>query len=834
MPVLPNTPNNRDTGGAVLSTFSQHSNLPNPANNRDTGGSTLSTVSQHGPVPNTPNNLNTGGSVLSTFSFHLPLPNDVNNRNTGGGILSTFSQHSKLPNPVNNRDTGGSVLSTTSQHVNLVSGCSSPAQYLDVRMYGTDGKRMLLPSIWIESLEFEITERGGYGQGTLKVKEEWAGLFATSEVERIDVRLWCQLVYRGNVRISHSDLSGEGQSFSPTLYGLIEVLNGYIVRRKYSFAAPVSPDQLFTTLVYDHVKRAGRQPGILVDTTGVAGLSLVVQQFDATGKSFSQAMNDLCDLFPQKVIWGIDTDASGVDRIYLRPRVTTTNYKFALGDNVRALTYPRDATQVVNSLLVTGATLDGSGYPPNLCPNGSFEDSTIPGEITSNLLLNPGFDLDNGGTRPGAGWQNLGDPSIDGSYGRSSPNAAVLDNNPSAEAIFQDCAASDGLPCHATCWAATITGESWRFRFVLTYYNAAGTILDTITGSWETPPADNVFRHYQLDWPGPAASGAATLRYRLETNPADSGVHGLNVDDCSLWVEQVGSTSWQPGINSGANFTTLDWAYSDVVVSPYDGGAMVKILPNITGGAGSYAQIMTTALARVQVKQHMTYVVSAWVFVDTAVTVTAAIGAKVWQGTTLQATLVGTTHTFTGGGWHLISYEVVTAASSDGLDVLIRFYTGTQCFVDAVSVWENAIPDISHQEIYYPGDAFTAYRNVSDYTSFLTADAAGSLTKFGPREAEVSNSNVFNLSDLDAFCILYLDAHAASEVNAGLTIFGPTSPVYLDGAVEIVNLPSPPPALAVSNVRYRIDEQGIEMTIDLNNKQPDMALLLREIQEGTR
>jgi hypothetical protein len=708
---------------------------------------------------------------------------------------------------------------------------------LDIRFYGANGKRKMLPSDWVVSIEWETGERGGFLSGTLKVQAPYGmgstQSFLTVEVEHIDVRLWGILLYRGFVRISQSDTTGTDQTDSPTLYGMIEILNGYLVRRHYCYAVPVSPDVLFADLVNDYVKRSGRQPNIVIDVAGVSSMGLLIQQFDATGKSFPQALNDLCDLFPQRLIWGCDVDGSGTDRIYLRPRVSTVKYKFAVGRDVQALLYPRDATQVTNRLVVTGASLDGSGYPPNLCPNGSFEDCAIPGEMTSNLLQNPSFDLDNAGTRPGNGWQTQGDPSVDGTYGRSG-NAAVLDNNPSSpEAIYQDLGVAGGVSCHASCWAMVITGETWRFRFILSYLDGSGTVLDTITSAYITPPSDNVYRHYQLDWTNPSAATAVKLRWRLETDPANSGAHGLDIDDCSGWVDRVSAASWQIGQNSNAAWALLDWSNHDGAIVPYDGGTMVKAQASITG-AGGYAEITTISTARITVKHVRVYYVSAWIYVAAGTTVQAAIGGRVYAGGTLQNTLVGAVRSLTATGWNLISYIVTTGTASDGLDVIVRLYNGTQTYIDAVSVFENNLPNINHQEIYYPASTYTAVRDVNDYVGVVSSDAGASIANWGPREKQETNTNILSISDLDAYCIAYFNAHAVSLVNAGLTIFGPIAPVYLDGLVQIENLPTSPPALFASRVRYKIDQGGIGLTVDLNNEQPDLALLLREIQEGKR
>jgi len=713
----------------------------------------------------------------------------------------------------------------------------STAPELDIRFYSATGLRMTLPADWIVSIDFQIGEQGGYLDGTLKVSSPYGGGFQTFEVERVDVRLWGQMVYRGFIRISQTDTNGENQTASPSLYGMIEKLNGYLVRRPYAYAAPADPGVVFTDMVQEYVKRAGRQPNIIIDVGGVAALGLSILQFNAAGKTFSQAMNDLVSLFPGKLIWGCDVDGTGNDRIYLRPRATSVKYKFSVGANVRELLYPRDATQVTNTLIVTGAHLDATtAYPPNIAPNGSFETPIIPGELTSNLLQNTDFSVASG-ANPGTPWQHSGDPTLDGTYARTGSGAAcVFDNNPSAgETIWQDVAITYSLPVHATCWLMTIAGEHWQVRMRMEYRTAGGTVSDNIVGPWIDPPADGVWRHYRLDWPAPTAPGATILRFYLEQNGSVStGGHGMNADNPAMWIAQVMAEGWQQGVGSGGAFSALDWNNHDNSVVAFDGGAMVKLSPAITGGAGSYAQIGTAQAKRISVQTHAAYYLQAWIYVASG-SVDVALGGVVWSGGSVTGTLVGSVHTIAAGsGWTQVQYIVNTGSPADGLDIILRFYTSGTCWVDGVACFFNNLPDQNHQEIYYPGSTYTAVRSVNDYAGSLSGPAAASILTFGVREQEVSNSNILTLSDLDAYCTLYLQAHATSLINAGLTIFGPAAPVYLDGQVKIENLAVAPPALAPSNVRYRIDQNGIEMTIDLDNKRPDLALLLREIQEGKR
>ena len=140
--------------------------------------------------------------------------------------------------------------------------------------------------------------------------------------EYVDVRLWGSLLYRGWIRQPTNNIASP-ETAELNLYGGMELLNGFKVQRNYAYLPGISIEQVFLQMLADFVTRSypiARLTTWTNDTTGVSALGITVAQFQPNGKTFSQAMNDLCDLAPGQLIWGCDIDGSGNNRVYLRPR----------------------------------------------------------------------------------------------------------------------------------------------------------------------------------------------------------------------------------------------------------------------------------------------------------------------------------------------------------------------------------------------------------------------------------------------------------------------------------------------------------------------------------
>lgn len=714
----------------------------------------------------------------------------------------------------------------------------SISQEFDIRLYTAAGKRKRLPQGWVDSLNFEIGERGGCLTGALSMAIEWE-LLGLDGTEYVDVRLFgsSQVIYRGWCRTAQQEL-GTPEKASPQLYGMMELLNGFIVPRDLSYGFPVTFDTPFSDIHFFYI--LPNIPNTVLDVSGVASLGLLIQQLAVSGKTVTQAFNALCDAAPQQIIWGCDVDSSGNNRVYLRPRSTAVKYKISVGGQLTAFVYPRDATQVVNRVHLTGAKASVDyGYAPNICPNASFETTRLPGELTGNILLNPGFDLDNGGTQPGAGWMPVGgsDPSIDTTAARSSPNNAVLDNNPTTpEGIYQDLPQSGGRNASGSFWALCGASETWTFDFILEWWDGTGpTLLDSMNLS-ATVPNDNTYHHFEIDFTSPSAGAATFLRWKLITS-SGSGAHGLNIDDCSCWLpgllladgwEAAGGSS---GSGTGGGFSYLDWAFPGSSALPcFDGGQMVETRPRLVGGAGVYAQIKLDRQHYAQTQINFAYVITCHVRVAIGDTAQVQLCNEQYDNTGASLTVNSGTLTTIHGtdGWVELTLSVTAGGLSAQMSPLVRFFTdGVTVYLDGMGVFQGSTPP----DLYYPGDTITAVRDVTDYSGSVNSDALASASSWGLREAAVSQDTIQTKALLDAWAVGYFNAHAVPAIQARLDIEGADAPINLDGTVRLVNLPAAPAPLFPSKVRYEVAET-IKLSADLNNERPDLALLLRQMVVG--
>jgi len=685
----------------------------------------------------------------------------------------------------------------------------------EARLYDSSGKRVRMPEEWLDSVEFEIGEAGGMQTGTMQLLVEWETLQLTGG-EHVDIYLWGSLIYRGWVRIPQGEI-GYPERKSPTLYGLHETLNGYRVRRNLAYASATSIELVFTDIVNQWVKRTGRLPSIVIDVTGVAALGLTLTSFDGSGKSVTQALNDLVGLSPGSLIWGCDVDGSGNDRVYLRPRSQTVAYKYAVGDTVKAFVYPQDTSQVVNAVYVTGGKL----FYPNLAPNPSFEKSALPGE-DSNLLLSPSFEDASGGSVPN--WNVTGNPTADTSRSRTGSVSLDIDNNPGTEVIYQDVA----LPALPAVGAFALyvqcpVGETWHVVVTFDLIDGGGASLWSHAFTAFAIAADETWYRFADSVTLPSTVGAVSLRITINSGAAESGAIGFALDDVALWFSEVLPESWMRGQSHLANFAALDW--QSTAVAAYDGDLSVRVTPNILGGGG-YVEICTTPAARIAVKDGRPYWIAFYVSGDVVSPPLIAFVVRAYSGDTLLGTFVSNQVSVTSGLWHLESY-FGTTAGADKLEIGLRFYNNNPASIDAAGVWENNLPTQ-----WYPDQALTKHSTVADYGGSISAEASASITNYGLREDEVQNDQILDAATMDAFLIGYYNVHAVPAVQARLSLFGPTAPLKLDGTVKIVNLPasSEAPALFPSRVRYQIGE-AITIEADLGNERPDLAGLLRAAAE---
>ena len=235
---------------------------------------------------------------------------------------------------------------------------------------------------------------------------------------------------------------------------------------------------------------------------------------------------------------------------------------------------------------------------------------------------------------------------------------------------------------------------------------------------------------------------------------------------------------------------------------PFDGDLQVQIVPVITGGAGSYVEMCTTYAAQVSINTFTTYTLAFRV----SAPVTAGdcyCGVRVWQGGKVQTSVPGPqwpnvsppvinpviTHIPTGLGWTLVSLPVHHRQQLRSYRRFLRFTSSGTYYVDGAQLIVGQIGGTYGQQLYtrdgtYRANGFNV--EAGAITGLLTADAAASITTWGEREASVTNTDVVDDTTGAAFAVGYFDAFAVPTVQARLTLDQPTSPLLLDGAVQVM------------------------------------------------
>lgn len=709
-----------------------------------------------------------------------------------------------------------------------------PASLEDIRLYDKTGKRKRLPREWVADCSFEYSEKGGWENGALRLVKDFDATYFEG-TEYVEVWLWGRRMFRGWAIVVDSSIATP-DTLSLRLYGFQQKLAGLIVRRDYCYPGQTNIDTLFRDMVTETAKTGNRFPNLEIQTS-VFSLGLYISTFAPNGKTLPEALNSLLEMFPETLIWGCDVDpATGLDRIYLRPRATDSGkYKFAIGGNITGFLYPRDATQIINRLLITG----GKVTPPNILKNGSFETCITPGELTTNLLLSAGFE-DATGAHTFPHWVRINDPTVDNAQAHTGSISVDMDDNPSApEAMYQDVSIPSVQPLFASVWARCPTGETWSFIIRLQILDTANNVLDSIDTTPFVLTPDGTWRQFQTGW-NPSPNPGATKARVIFLTAGGSGAHGMNIDDAALWFPNVvGADGWKSGTNSGASFGTLDWNNKDAGILPFDGVVKIKATPVISGGAGSYVEITSDPASHISVQPTRTYYLTAWFQPqDAFTTIDVAIGAKTYSGSTLVGTVMSSRHVYTGPAvgnnhWYQVIFIVTMGAGNDGMDFLIRLYAAGTTYIDGCGIFLDALP-----ETYYPGDTFTAVRDIGDYGLQVSGQAAASILNWGYRERAVTVESVIDQTTLDIFAINYLNAHAPPSVQARLDIKDAQSPVLLDGRVKIINLPAAQlgdagAALFPSRLRYDLRE-GVDISMDLNNERPDMTALMRALGQNPK
>lgn len=714
------------------------------------------------------------------------------------------------------------------------------ASECEVRIYDPTGYRTNLSCHeWLESVEWEVLERGGYGTGTIHMLAAWEDLeFAGNE--RVDIMLFNNPAYRGWVRVAERTI-GDPERCSPRLYGLMEILDHWTVTRKFAYGCATDISEVFEDIL-DHVLTTSRKAAIAIMGSGVPvveknAIGVTIFELDARGKGAAQAINQLCDMAPYSAIWGADFSATpnwrGLreNRLYIRTRPTTVTHAFAIGDNVTAMTYPPDTTRIVNRLRLTG----GKVRQPNLISNGSFENLMPAGDLAGNMIWNPGFE-DEG---LGSAWKvGAGDPTImaagdPGASGSSRTDNHWLEIDTVDEEVYQDVNIVTESAYTASCWARcedyTVGGSSSSFVLYLQGLNAADGVVtsDFVVGSL----ASDVYARFSVskDWAG--SPTVVKARIRLVSQGGAHANDGTLVDDTSLYLTcGNGHDDWRVWVTGDATIGSLDWASTDVTAK--HGALCTAVEPADIALNADTVVVFPWKKDWPAVNPLERYTLLVWYHV-------AGAGGGGDETIMLRAELfnadgsAGTVHSsmqFSGNpsSWTLKSLGFVTDANTANLRPDIYVLSNRKTYLDAVMLVQGEVPpEVTSDGVWWDADQYEAVIDVTDAAlTGLTTAAATSISTYGEREATVTQEQVTDRASLLEYAEEYLNAHAVPEVQGNLTIMGPRELLNQDGRVRLINLPSGPQPLFPSRVRYRVGE-AVELEADLGNDVADLTDLLR-------
>lgn len=708
----------------------------------------------------------------------------------------------------------------------------------ELRLYDANRKRKSLVSVGgavecdlgevVSSCSFELMQRGGFGSGSFEYLAPFdrANLDGT---ESVDIYLWGAIAYRGYVKVAQAEVSAQ-ERVTATLYGLVGVLDGYQIRRKYAYGCNTDIATIFADIIRDHVQTAGRFPALTVfaETTGIE-----IKEFDARGKSVAQAFNALCDLSPGEYDWGADVTTAGGDRLYLRVRPTTTGYVFAIGDNVEAFVYPRDTQQIVNRLFITGGNADQG----NVCPNASFEDSAPQSETVANLIPDYSFEDDGAGwtLNGGATVKYIGHPTAHGSPRTGSKWLEI------------DTAGENGEFTVPVIAGGKYTASFWgrredpaipnTVRLEFEGLTSGGAVVVTATDGYRDPGSSGVYKKYEATLDFASYPTVAKARLRAIVSGGSASNDGIIVDDAAIIQYCAeGQTSWVTSQVGNGALVDIDWSNRDV--TPFHGGSCLKIQTTGIASGSDYVEARTARIARFSVSPNERYTLLCYWQTNGAGAAYFTLGVEQFKsdntsnGVTVGGLNGGNVSAWTQSG----TVEINILTDTTTVEVILRCGNvldgGVPLYLDAVLLVKGEMSDdvLSNAE-YWAGAAYEKAIDVTDsaIAASLDSGVVDSITNYDEHEATISNANVIDRASAIALAVGVFNNRALPKVQARLQITAPRQRVALDGLVKIVNLTGAPDPLLPVRVGYQMDE-AIRQDIQLGNERDELAGLLRIAQ----
>lgn len=755
-------------------------------------------------------------------------------------------------------------------------------------------QRARLPDFELGSVDYEIVEKGGFGEGHVQVIADWED-YAFAGTERVDI--WdgagANLLYRGDLRLpeSHLELT---ETKELALYGHAAACSDWQVGRRYCYATIVDLSQVATDLFTDIV---GPNEATAISDIQSVGVNIQIgQEFDFTKSSLADAMDQLISLAPAQAIWGWDTaaDPAGgripVNRFYLRPRASSAKYHYVVGDTVQALVDPKDTTQIVNQIAIDG----GPALQPNLANNGGFEHPVAPDEHHGNLLLDGSFEqstghyshdflgIVTGWSSSSAAWSLSGNIVLHDSVHATAQEAAQ--DGGWFISIGPDIGSGAGtleetIPVNYTaggvtgvlragCWLrrATVTPDTpAAVDLYLDALDSGGTVLATAAHPLNpidphflaTFVADSLYQRVTWDADFTGVAGCTQVKFRAV------GATGSNnlIDCCGVWYrDRPVQQAWlqtQSGPNSEPSGpasppATVDWVHkatsSGDTTAPLQGGYCVKVTAApASGSPPGWVELQQEVYAKAKGKRYTTYTVLAQ-FRTASGDATVTCGAYAYASDgTLWAVLEG--DQFVGGSdgnWHSLYCTVLVQDADVDLQPFLRVYSTSTVYFDSVMLVEGGPPaeclePPAGDQNWWEGANYQWSVRSDNSSLGLTGDPASSITTYGVRGKSVDQPLVIDRISAEAYAKGYFQTNAIPRRQVRLTAANALTDATgntpgLDGQVKVHGLPGeaaggPPNDTELTPVRIRWQYRAEGVTCDIDLNNERSTMALLFLEE---
>jgi hypothetical protein len=729
----------------------------------------------------------------------------------------------------------------------------------DVRAYkpvGSAWQRIDFPSRKISSLQWENLISGGYGTGRVVLETPWENYQLTGN-ERVDIYLNGVLAYRGLARMTENNLEEE-QNKVVNLYGLIGLV-GKPINTRYAYPAPVDISVIAQDLFNDYV--------LPYDPNAIANLSttgITLAMFDAVGKTFKQAMDDLLSFGPTLGSWQWDAALSGgvyQNRLNLNPTLPAVQYVWPVGGNIKAALYPSDSNAIVNTMKILG----GMVSQPNLVNNGDFEHPASPDVNHGNLLGNAGFELGTEATASpwnltsGASVKGTSDPGSGLNGAHSGSNWLALDQN--NEAASQTVPIDFTLPLSMSLWVRNgqEVSPGGIFSAFVDGLDAGGAVVSTVTvASAVSIPLipgyiDGIYSEVgptTVDFSAHPTVTQAKVRV-VGGNGTDSG-DGTAVDDVALYYRDVAVQNAWVSLPVACTASAVNWLQKVNTpgdsTAPLEGSYCVRV--TCTPTTGGYTEIRTAPWARISLKSQRIYslMLAARTKEGSGDNFDISMGVTLFNS---DGTVYGDYESvaYSGGSddaWHVLSFlstnstAIATPNSELSAEIYIRVRSSVVTYIDGVMMVEGPPPlEYVNDHNYWPADQYTKTYDVTSADLTLATGINTSISTWGVREAFVDQPLVVDKASAIAYANGYLNKHATPDVRGRITLVNWVADAVAGShrgelinnfqKIRLTNLPLAPAALTPSRIQYTV-EDDVQVDVDVEDDRPDLALLLQNIQ----